>query len=127
MMLIAIMPCSFDGHNFFPGEVVPEEYVLDPKRQESLGVLAIAESDAPEAKTGTIALTVDGTSFDADSICDAMRILHAPTKDAVAALSGVENKAVLDAVEYCEHRKQVLEAVVARREQLNAPEAGEEQ
>lgn len=53
MKLIARVPCSFGGKNFFIGEEIPSDLVLEPKRQESRGVLAIANDST--AETGTAA------------------------------------------------------------------------
>lgn len=39
--LIAQRPCSFGGRNFFIGDEVPAALVIDPKYQESLGLLVI--------------------------------------------------------------------------------------
>ena len=45
MKLFAKQPCSFNGRKFIIGEVIPTEYVLDPKAQERMGVIAIADSN----------------------------------------------------------------------------------
>lgn len=45
MKLFAKQPCSFNGRKFIIGEEIPAEYVLDPKAQERMGVIAIAESN----------------------------------------------------------------------------------
>lgn len=41
MRLIAKKPCSFGGRTFYIGEEIPTEFVLNPKAQEKLGVIAI--------------------------------------------------------------------------------------
>lgn len=58
MKLIARKPCSFGGRNFFIGEEVPADLVLDPKRQESIGILSIVSGSETKAKP------VAGTSTD---------------------------------------------------------------
>lgn len=42
MKLIARKPCSFGGEKFYIGDEVPAELVLNPKEQETMGVLTIA-------------------------------------------------------------------------------------
>lgn len=42
MKLVAKKPCSFGGQQFFIGDEIPEELVVDPAAQEKLGVLVIA-------------------------------------------------------------------------------------
>jgi len=47
-MLIAKKPCFFDKP-YLIGEIIPDSVVDDPKRQERLGVIAIANSDGSGA------------------------------------------------------------------------------
>ena len=42
MRLIAKKPCSFNGQTFYIGDEIPSEFVINPKAQEKLGVIAIA-------------------------------------------------------------------------------------
>lgn len=55
MKLIARRPCSFGGKDFFIGEEIPSDLVLDPKKQESMDVLAIANDgkDSASASSGS--------------------------------------------------------------------------
>ena len=52
MKLIAKKRCSFGGKKFYIGDEIPVELVLNPKAQESMGVIAIAsdmaDNKAPE-------------------------------------------------------------------------------
>ena len=52
MKLIAKKRCSFGGKRFYIGDEIPVELVLNPKAQESMGVIAIAsdvaDNTAPE-------------------------------------------------------------------------------
>ena len=52
MKLIAKKPCSFGGKRFYIGDEIPAALVLDPVRQEKLGVLERKEGEkiAPAAK-----------------------------------------------------------------------------
>lgn len=43
MKLFAKRPCSFNGNQYFIGDEIPLEYVLDPKAQERMGVLVVVE------------------------------------------------------------------------------------
>lgn len=53
-MLIAKKPCYFDKQ-YYIGDIIPDEVVLNPKKQESLGVIAIANSEgASEEVTGAL-------------------------------------------------------------------------
>lgn len=45
MRLIAKKPCSFGGQRFFIGEEIPVNLVVNPEKQESLGILAIAKDE----------------------------------------------------------------------------------
>lgn len=46
MKLIAKKPCSFGGKQFFIGNEIPADLVLDPKAQEKMGVLvSVAEQE----------------------------------------------------------------------------------
>lgn len=42
MRIVALKPCSFEGHKFFIGDEIPTELVANPKAQEKMGVIAIA-------------------------------------------------------------------------------------
>ena len=44
MKLIAKKPCSFGGQRFYIGDEIPAELVAEPKAQEKLGVIAIANN-----------------------------------------------------------------------------------
>ena len=59
MKLFAKQPCSFNGRKFIIGEEIPTEYVLDPKAQERMGVLAIADDTQGSAAT-TFVQPMDG-------------------------------------------------------------------
>lgn len=45
MKLFAKKPCNFNGKRFTIGAEIPLEFVADPKKQERLGVIAIADGD----------------------------------------------------------------------------------
>lgn len=52
MKLIAKKPCNFGGCNFFIGEEVPAELVIDPAKQEKLGVITISNEDGEGVSAG---------------------------------------------------------------------------
>lgn len=64
MKLIARKPCSFGGRSFFIGEEVPADLVLDPKKQESMGVLSIVSRVNSISEPAAEAKPVTGTSTD---------------------------------------------------------------
>ena len=45
MRLIANRPCTFGGNKFLTGEEIPVELVANPKAQEKMGTLSIANDD----------------------------------------------------------------------------------
>lgn len=49
MKLFARKPCSFNGKNYFIGNEIPLECVLDPKAQEKLGILVVVEGESSNA------------------------------------------------------------------------------
>ena len=57
MKLIAQKRCSFGGKKFYIGDEIPVELVLNPKAQESMGVIAIA-SDAADTVAPEITMPI---------------------------------------------------------------------
>lgn len=46
MKLFAKKPCSFNGKNYFIGDEIPIESVLDPKAQQMMGVIEVVEENS---------------------------------------------------------------------------------
>lgn len=55
MRLIAKKPCSFNGQTFYIGDEIPSEFVINPKAQEKLGVIAIAPAGEIRANRPSLA------------------------------------------------------------------------
>lgn len=55
MRLVANKPCSFGGRQFFIGDVIPDDLIVDTKAQEKLGVITIVNDSnvVPDGKSGT--------------------------------------------------------------------------
>lgn len=64
MKLIARKPCSFGGRNFFIGEEVPADLVLDPKKQEAMEILSIVNT--PDSQTKPAGKNKTGTETGTD-------------------------------------------------------------
>lgn len=52
MKLIAQKPCSFGGKQFYIGDEIPSEYVLNPTAMVNYGVIAIIEENDSGADSG---------------------------------------------------------------------------
>lgn len=63
MKLFAKKPCSFNGKNFIIGEEIPAGYVINPKAQEKMGVIAIAD-EASLPKIGEIEVPIHAEEGD---------------------------------------------------------------
>lgn len=85
MKLFAKVPCSFGGKQFFIGDEVPAEVVLDPKAQEKRGVLVRANAQGqpqPEGKQSVkISVSAEKGPIDLDVSLEGLN-------EVVAALIG---------------------------------------
>ncbi len=56
MRLIANKPCSFGGQKFYIGDEIPENFVVDAKSQEKMGVITIVNDNMgePEGQSGPL-------------------------------------------------------------------------
>ena len=69
MKLYAKKPCSFNGKRFFIGDEIPENFVLDPKAQMSMGIIEVVgengatrpESESADSNEGGILLPPSST------------------------------------------------------------------
>lgn len=85
MRLIAKKPCNFGGKRFYAGEEIPAELVAEPKKQERLGVIAIAK-DESEGVSGELS----GTLYTQDQLDEAVAEVRAELEEAVAKLEETE-------------------------------------
>lgn len=109
-MIIAKRPCSFEGKNFFIGDEIPEEYVLNPEAMEKMGIVSIVGGKtsvnmedvcsvvaevffkAP-IKKGERTLEIDVSEA---QFAETIKTMQMATKDATAHIKGyVEDNTVL--------------------------------
>lgn len=142
MILIAKKPCSFGGKQFFIGDEIPASYVLDPKAQETMGVLVIVNSDAESGPTGavcsqpivladpqmTICVHVDGNEMELEPTDDGLQnifnVLIGRAEDAEAIINQMDDEDSLRLLQLADSRKTVKALAEARAKALQE-EAGE--
>lgn len=115
MKLIAKKHCSFGGQNFFAGAVIPEKLVADPKMQEKMGVLMIADIEAKAAKsTFTVSIKRGSQSFPVSlteaELQEAVGIMQKAQNAAVEAVRSSQSDSVLAFVHALDPRKAVKTA-----------------
>lgn len=131
MKLIARQPCSFGGKQFFIGNEIPAEYVLNPQAQENLGILAIVQ-DAPApvievaAPKNPIAIRcekgdilVEPTDEGMQAVFDA---LTSNVEDAKAIVEQMTDGDALMLLNNTDSRKSIKDATSARAKELNEGE-----
>ena len=120
MKLFATKPCSFCGKNFFIGDEIPTNYVLDPNAQEKMGVLVVVDKNSGisdnNSNTGDVGSDAGGSllppvsTLDSDSESDDEETVEKYTKSkfthmnkdeilAIAAELGVEANADMSKAE----------------------------
>ena len=137
MKLFAKKPCSFGGKKFYIGNEVPTEFVLDPKAQEALGVLAIvADEPAPEEirkEVETMAVTV--RTKDGDMTLDLTQnglqavvdVLTVKPSDAEGIIQQMEDGDALILLDIVDSRKAVKAAAEERAKALIPEESAGDQ
>lgn len=139
MKLIARKPCSFAGKKFYIGDEVPVESVLDPKAQETLGVLAIVADEAapvPEEvhnEVDTMAVTVRAKDGDMtlnltrEGLQAVVDVLTVKPADAETIIKKMEDGDALILVHIVDSRKAVKAAAEERAQALNTEESAGDQ
>lgn len=133
MKLIAQKPCSFGGKKYFIGEEIPAELVLNPKLQESMGILSIVHDDggiAPgaamevviRAKEGDMPLTL--TQEGLQAVVD---VLTGGADDAKPIIEQMTDGDALILLHLTDNRKAVKTAAEERAKVINAEESAGEQ
>lgn len=61
-MIIAKRPCSFEGKNFFIGDEIPDEYVMNPEAMEKMGIVSVV-GDKASANTEDVGSVVAEVFF----------------------------------------------------------------
>lgn len=125
MRLIAKKPCSFNGQVFYIGDEIPSEFVINPKAQEKLGVIAIAaggemyaESPSPDERVGQVEFAVpikqkDGDEtmhFTEEQISKAAEVMQMTTAYAKDAIKEISDEKTLILINACDSRKAIKEA-----------------
>lgn len=85
MKLIAKKPCSFGGQRFYIGDEIPAELVAEPKAQERLGVIAIANNEG-----AGVSGEQSGTLYTQEQFDEAVAEVRAKLEETVAKLEETE-------------------------------------
>lgn len=109
-MIIAKRPCSFEGKEFFIGDQIPDDYVLDPEAMEKMGIVSVV-GDKASANTEDVGSVVAEVFFRAPikkgertleidvseaQFAETVQTMQMTTKDATAHIKGdVEDNTVL--------------------------------
>lgn len=109
-MVIAKRPCSFEGKEFFIGDQIPDDYVLDPEAMEKMGIVSVV-GDKASANTEDVGSVVAEVFFRAPikkgertleidvseaQFVETVQTMQMTTKDATAHIKGdVEDNTVL--------------------------------
>lgn len=120
-MLIAKKPCNFGGKDFWIGDQIPDELVLNPSSQEKMGVLMIAGNvdTAPLVTKEIVALfeipIVNGNEtmkieMSEKNLVQAISIMQMKASDAEKAIKEVEDENILIFLNALDGRKSVKDA-----------------
>lgn len=134
MKLIAKKPCSFGGKKFYIGEEIPADLVHNPKMQEKMGVLAIAngkaEAPAPaevmevviHEEKGDLALnlTKDGLQAVVD-------VITSKPSEAKPIIEEMTDGDALILLHIADNRKEIKAAAENRAKALSPEESAGEQ
>jgi len=134
MKLIAKRPCSFGGKQFFIGDEIPAELVIDPKCQEKRGVLVCADAqgqpspDKSAKQTVTIKVPVDEGELELEvtesGIQHVFSVLTAKANEAEPIINQMEEGDALILLHMADSRKAIKAAAEARAKAIS--EAGEQ-
>lgn len=132
MKLIAKIPCNFGGKQFFIGDEIPAEDVLDPKAQEKRGVLVCVDAQGqpqPEVQqTVKVAVSTGDGPIDLDvtpeGLNEVFAVLMATAEPAAEIVAGMTDGDALMLLHMADSRKSVKEAAKNRATEI--VEAGEQ-
>lgn len=145
MKLIAQKPCSFGGKRFYIGDEIPAELVLDPKKQEGRGILAIVndEAGAPApveppvvnpaepVETMTVYIHAEEGDLPLDLTREGLQavvdILTSKLEDAEPIVKQMTDEDALILLDIADTRKTIKTAAKERAQALNAEESAGEQ
>ena len=140
MKLIARKPCSFGGEKFYIGDEIPAEYVLNPKEQEKLGVIAIVNGDGCDLHEGSVivpdvTLSILVHTEDGDmnleptdeGIQDVFTVLIGTAEGAKSVISQMTDSDALMLLHMADKRTTVQTMAKERGKELAAEESAGEQ
>lgn len=140
MKLIAKKLCHFGGKQFYIGEDIPAELVLNPQAQEKMGVLVIVDGDAEGGSCGsqpivisdptlTICVSVNGSDMELEptdrGLQDIFNVLIGQPAAAKDIINGMTDEDALILLHLSDSRKAVKAAAEERAKSLRES-AGEE-
>lgn len=117
MKLIAKKPCSFGGQRFYIGDEIPAELVAEPKAQEKLGVIAIANNEG-----AGVSGEQSGTLYTQEQVQQTVEIIQLNAEKASAAILEVTDEGVLELLVSIDNRKTVKESAKSRLDNLSLTE-----
>ena len=131
MKLTANRPCTFGGHKFLIGEEIPFELVANPKAQEKMGVISIADGEAEatdglikipiHAEAGEITITVTNEELNVFTEIRQIGVNSTEDKQKLSALiQNIESEDLLILLDALDGRKHVKEEAQARAQELKA-------
>lgn len=137
MKLIAKKLCRFGGKQFYIGEEIPTELVLNPQAQEKMGVLVIVDGDAEGCSqpvvisdpTLTICVNIDGSDMELEptdrGLQDIFNVLIGQPSAAKDIINKMTDEDALILLHLSDSRKAVKAAAEERAKSLRES-AGEE-
>lgn len=142
MRLIAKKPCSFNGQTFYIGDEIPSEFVINPKAQEKLGVIAIAADGGDPSEPAVTGAFIGQVEFaipinqrdgkmilhcNEEQICKAAEVMQMTAGEAKETIKEIEDEKVLILLNACDSRKAIKEATEAAATKLNFEEDVQEE
>ncbi len=142
MRLIAKKPCSFNGQTFYIGDEIPSEFVINPKAQEKLGVIAIAAGGGDPSEPAVTGAFIGQVEFaipinqrdgkmilhcNEEQICKAAEVMQMTVGEAKETIKEIEDEKVLILLNACDSRKAIKEATEAAATKLNFEEDVQEE
>ena len=140
MTLIAKKPCRFAGRDYFIGDEIPAEAVVDPRGMEKMGIIAIANDlgAAPavtEVFGGPVPMNITIHAEEGDMVLSlweaalqaVVDVLSGTVPDGEAIISGMTEGDALILLDVTDGRKAIKAAAKNRAMELNGSEEGGEQ
>ena len=134
MKLIAKKLCNFGGKKFYIGDEIPAESVLNPKMQESMGVLAIVKDENEDpAPVGAMEVVIHAEEGDLalyvtkDGLQAVVDVLTSKATEAKPIIEQMTDGDALILLHIADNRKEVKTAAESRAKALNPEESEGEQ